>query len=111
MAARRSGRGRADARCIVRRPDPAVSATVAGAPASSPGVTAQRRQVLVELQRADRRGVAELQVVPRPPRADAFVVEVLVVPDDRTVNLLDASGPQRRRPLVEDGPWRAPRAC
>ncbi len=69
------------------------------------------RHILVELERADGRGVAELQVVPCPSRADALIVEGLIVADDPAVDLLDAGSAQRRRPLVENGRLPACREC
>ena len=56
-------------------------------------------RVLVEVQRAHRRGVARRQVVPRPTRAQSFVVERIVVTDDAAVDALDAGAPQRLGPL------------
>ncbi len=84
-------------------PAPAYSITCAGSPACAAGRTNKSRDILVELQRPDGRGVAELQVVPRPSRADALIVKNLIVADDPAVDLLDAGSAQRRRPLVENG--------
>src|SRR5690349_10455745 len=59
--------------------------------------------ILVELEGANRRCVSELQIVPRPARSDAFVVESLVVADYAAVDALDAGGAQCRDPLLDYG--------
>ena len=61
----------------------------------------QRGNVLVVLQRADRSGVAVLQVVPRPACPEPLVVERLIVADDAAVDLADPGGRERADPLVE----------
>ena len=54
------------------------------------GCHGERGHVLVVLQRADGCSISELQVVPRPPAADPFVVERLVVADDPSGNPVNA---------------------
>ena len=90
-------------RLMIVSPAPRVSVTSAGIARLGRRTHGQRRQVLVELQRAHRCGVAELQIVPRPSGPDALIVEELVVADDAAVDLVDARGPERRGPFVEHG--------
>ena len=71
----------------------------------------QGREVLVELQRADRCGVAELQIVPRPAGPDALIVETLVVADDPAVDLAGCRPLAAPPPIRRARPRRAGRAC
>src|SRR3954449_11910315 len=58
-------------------------------------------EIFVVLERANRCRVAVLQVIPRPPWADALIVEPLIVADDAAVDALDASIAQRRDPFTD----------
>ncbi len=61
------------------------------------------RRVLVEVQRAHRRGVARRQVVPRPARAQSFVLERVVITNNPAVDALDSRAVQRLGPLEKQG--------
>ena len=71
------------------KPAPGVSITCAGWPATR-WADRQGREILVELQRADRCSVTELQIIPGPARPDTLVVKTLVVTDYSAVDLLNA---------------------
>ncbi len=62
----------------------------------------QRRDVLVEFQRARRRGVAVLEVVPRPALSQSPTVERAGVSNDVPLDAADAGRFERRRPFVEE---------
>ena len=85
------------------------SASPTGAPAVGPGRQAHDGDVLVVAERAGRRGVAVGQIVPRPARAEPFVVERVVVADEPAVDAMDARRVERVGPLEEQPA--APASC
>ena len=65
------------------------------------GADRQRRDVLVELERARRRGIAGLEVVPRPALSQPAAVERAGIADDVAVDAGDAGRLERGGPFVE----------
>ena len=80
---------------------PGVTLIPAESPAAGPGDTDHAYGVLVELQRADARRVVVRQVVPRPPEAERFLVEGVVVADHASGDRPDAVLLQPVRPVRE----------
>ena len=92
-----SGRGGRCRGSATTRPGSGFEADAAGGTHRRSRRHRQRGDVLVVLQRADRRGVAVLQVVPRPAGAEPLVVERLIVADDAAVDRRYAGGRERAR--------------
>ena len=79
-----------------------TNSTPAGAPAALPGAIAMVTASSVHLQRADRGGVAALQVVPGPAVSEGLLVERVVVADEASRDAPDASFGELVGPVVKN---------